>query len=69
MTMTIRTENYRSSHGTNPKPSQRGLWVFLIERGGACTEFRATATYREASRLAKAEAKLIGGASAIHVCG
>lgn len=65
--MTVNTQEYRDSHGRNPKPSQYGLWIFAIERRGAFTTFSATGTYRDAVRAARAEAKLIGGASEIHV--
>jgi len=64
--MRITTENYESTHGRKPRPSQSGLWVFLIERReGEFTEFRASGTYRDALRDAKAEARMIGGASLI----
>lgn len=67
--MQIKTENYEFSHGRKPKPSQHGLWMFLIGgRPGESTEFATTATYREACREVKAEAKLIGRASSITVC-
>jgi hypothetical protein len=65
--MTVNTQLYRDSNGHNPKPSQRGMWVFGIERNGSVTTITATDTYCEALRRAKAEAKMIGGASAIHV--
>ena len=64
--MRITTENYESTHGSKPQPSQSGLWVFLIERReGEFTEFRASGTYQDALRDAKAEARMIGGASLI----
>ena len=66
--MTIITETYQSVHGRKPSPSQRGMWFFIItRRPGETTTFQTTGTYIEASRAAKAEAKLIGGASKITV--
>ena len=66
--MTIATETYQGTHGCKPSPSQRGLWFFLIERrSGECTQIQTTGTYAEASRYAKEEAKMIGGASRIIV--
>lgn len=65
--MTINTDNYRSTHGRNPKPSQYGTWSFAIGRAGAYTPFMTTTTYREAIREARAEARMIGGASEIIV--
>jgi hypothetical protein len=67
--MTVNTSQYRDTHGHNPRPSQHGLWVFQIERRGAYTLFQTTATYRDAIREARAEAKMIGGATEIHVNG
>jgi hypothetical protein len=65
--MTVNTSQYRAAHGRNPRPSQYGLWFFQIERRGAYTIFQTTATYKDAIRKAKAEAKTIGGATEIHV--
>jgi len=66
--MTITTSTYEGSHGRKPKLSQYGLWFFAItRRPGATTTFQTTATYRDAAKAAKAEAKLIGGASQITV--
>jgi hypothetical protein len=65
--MTVNTSQYLAAHGHNPRPSQYGLWMFMIERRGAYTTFQATATYREACRLAKAEARTIGGVTGIYV--
>jgi len=66
--MTITTSTYEGSHGRKPKLSQYGLWFFAItRRPGETTTFQTTATYRDAAKAAKAEAKLIGGASQITV--
>ena len=66
--MTVTTSNYEEMHGSKPKPSQHRLWTFTIERRpGEYTDFQTTATYRDALRDAKAEAKQIGGASRIIV--
>jgi hypothetical protein len=67
--MTVNTSQYREAHGRNPRPSQHGLWMFQIERRGAYTLFQTTAAYRDAIREAKAEAKMIGGATEIIVEG
>ena len=62
----VTIECYEETHGSKPKPSQSGNWVFLIERReGEFTEFRASGTYRDALRDAKAGARMIGGASLI----
>ncbi len=69
--MTITTSTYEGSHGRKPKLSEYGLWFFAItRRSGETTTFQTTATYRDAAKAAKAakaEAKLIGGASQITV--
>jgi hypothetical protein len=66
--MTVTTSNYEETHGSKPKPCQHRLWTFTIERRpGEYTDFQTTATYRDALRDAKAEAKQIGGASRIIV--
>jgi hypothetical protein len=65
--MTVNTSQFRAAHGHNPRPSQYGLWMFQIERRGAYTLFQTTATYKDAIREAKAEAKMIGGANEIIV--
>jgi hypothetical protein len=66
--MTVSTSNYEETHGSKPKPSQHGLWIFTIERRpGEYTDFQTSGTYRDALRDAKAEAKQIGGASHIIV--
>ena len=66
MAITVETSRYEFSHGHKPRPSLYGWWWFAIERRpGEFTEFQTHATYRNALRQAKAEAKLIGGARRI----
>jgi hypothetical protein len=60
--MRIETEQYEWSHGR--KPRGHGLWTFNVQRReGEWTELRASGSYAEACRVARAEAKGIGGAS------
>ena len=30
--MIVTTSNFEEMHGSKPKPSQHGLWTFMIER-------------------------------------
>lgn len=65
--MKVNTEHYRDSNGHNPKPSQSGLWMFMVVRSdGAGTMISKQGSYREALRAAKAEARTIGGAETIY---
>ena len=65
-TAKVTTECYEAHTGHKPRPSQTGIWDFMIQRReGEFTEFRANGSYRAALREAKAEAKLIGGATLI----
>ena len=62
------TNIYEAAHGRKPRPSQDGVWSFLItRRPGEATPFQTSGTYREAARAVIAEAKTIGGASKITV--
>jgi hypothetical protein len=62
--MTVDTSLFRTEHGNGPKGY--GLWMFLIERRpGEFTTFQTTAKYPDAVKAAKAESRLIGGASRI----
>jgi hypothetical protein len=64
--MTISTQNYEDTYGRKPKG--HGAWSFLIgRRPGEYTMVSFTGTYSECLRMAKAEAKQIGGASSITV--
>ena len=66
--MTIVTSIYEAAHGRKPRPSQDQVWSFLItRRPGEATPFQTSGTYREATRAAQAEARMIGGASKITV--
>lgn len=67
--MAINTELYEASHGTKPSRNKEdGLWIFSIGDGrGAWTRFEHTGTWAEASKAARAEAKMIGRAREIVV--